>query len=147
MTSTVYPTHVIDLSFGKGLAATHDLDTGVVVEKFVGEIKSYTDVPAEEKIYALWVDYPDKYLIPQPNARYANHSCDPNSTINKNKEIVTLRPIKAGEQITFVYNVAEEDGYWDPLWTFQCFCGSANCMKTVSCYVDKNHKPFNSEKK
>jgi len=142
----MFPSHVIELPFGKGLAASKDLEAGVVVQRFEGEIvNSYDLVPKEEKIYALWFDYPDKWMIYHSDARYANHSCSPNSTLVRNasgSDMVTIKPVKAGEQITFTYNVTTEDGFWDPLWTFDCFCGSDNCMKRVESYVDKNHKKF-----
>jgi len=138
-----FPSKVIKLSVGRGLAASKDVEAGVVIQKFGGPIvHSYAEVPAEEKTYALWYGYPDTWLIPKTNSRYINHSCDPNCTVNEKKEIVTTRPVKDGEQFSFAYNVTYEDGFWDPLWSFDCFCGTSKCMGRVECYVDVSYKPF-----
>jgi len=143
-----YPSHVIQLKFGKGLAASRDLGSGVVVEKFIGYAVPYAEVPEGEKIYVLWVAHPEQYLIATSgNAKYANHSCDPNSRLNEQHEIVTIKPLKAGEEILFSYNSSTEDGFWDPAWDFECFCGSSNCQKLVNGYIDKNNnnKPFKNK--
>ncbi len=82
-------------------------------------------------------------MLPQSDARYANRkwkvcnvidSCDPNSMINENLEIVTMKVVKEGEQITFCYNIGEETDEWDPIWSFECFCGSKNCQKQIDRY-------------
>jgi SET domain-containing protein len=58
-------------------------------------------------------------------ARYVNHSCDPNCTVEHATEtlwIVALKPIRAGEELSCNY------GYDAREYTrFPCRCGAAIC--------------------
>lgn len=58
--------------------------------------------------------------------RYMNHHCEP-STVIRDREVIALRDIAAGEGVTFDYNTTEYD-MADP---FSCHCGSAHCVGTV----------------
>jgi len=58
----------------------------------------------------------------------ANHSCDPNCFFDTTSmNFVTLKRIKVGEEFTFFYPSAE----WDMDQSFQCNCGTANCIGTI----------------
>ncbi|KAJ3044530.1 hypothetical protein HDV00_001957 [Rhizophlyctis rosea] len=101
-------------------------------------VVEYNDLSDYDKTYVLnfqpkgtdeW-----KWLLPTSNARYANHSCDPNSYISPTQELITRRPIKANEQITFVYNNGDESEWWDPVWNFDCACGAENCQGAIDRY-------------
>ena len=49
----------------------------------------------------------------------ANHSCDPNSFFDTTKrQLVCIKPIKKGDEITFFYPSAE----WDMDRPFECIC-------------------------
>jgi hypothetical protein len=50
--------------------------------------------------------------------RFLNHSCDPNSAL-VGREIVALRTIAEGEEVTFNYNTTE----YDMASPFRCHCG------------------------
>jgi SET domain len=66
-----------------------------------------------------------------------NHSCVPTAFFDtKNKQLVCIKPIKKGEEITFFYPSAE----WEMDQSFICNCGSANCIKTIkgAKYLPKN---------
>jgi hypothetical protein len=57
-----------------------------------------------------------------------NHSCDPNSFFDTtNKRLIALKPIAAGEEITFFYPSAE----WDMDQIFQCLCNCSNCLGII----------------
>ena len=57
-----------------------------------------------------------------------NHSCDPNSFFDTtNKQLVALKNIAKGEEITFFYPSAE----WDMDQIFQCDCGCPNCLGVI----------------
>ncbi|KAF9186901.1 hypothetical protein BGZ51_001691 [Haplosporangium sp. Z 767] len=133
-----YPSKTIDVPFGKGLAATQDCPVGTVMEKFDGELVEYSELGLEDIIYVLNVlrDNEWKWVLASTPAIYANHSCMPNSVVNDKQEIVAIRPIKAGEHISFLYNFSatEEDSKWDPLWTFECKCGAKKCQGIVNSY-------------
>jgi hypothetical protein len=58
----------------------------------------------------------------------ANHSCDPNCFFDTTSmEFVTLRAIKAGEELKFFYPSAE----WDMDQAFPCNCGSPDCVGMI----------------
>jgi len=139
-----YPAEVGINGCGQCYNATRDITPGTVVERFVGPKVKYEDVPEEEIIYVA-CNGSDLWIIPETNARYINHSCDPNCTINDRAEVVAIRPIKAGEEITFDYvTLSEEEWgngsgfhFWDPRWTFECQCGAEHCYGLIDRYFVK----------
>jgi len=134
--STIEQTHL-----GKGLVATRDLNAGEIVEQFVGSVMRFADIPEEEVPFVMWAG-PDRWIIPQGNSRYINHSCDPNCGLTTKREVITRRPVKKGESLCISYNVSTEEGDWHPKWTFQCYCGVYFCQGLVDRYVDINRRPF-----
>jgi hypothetical protein len=58
--------------------------------------------------------------------QFTNHSCEPN-TLLSGRSLVALRPIRAGEEVTFNYNTTEY-ALAEP---FACHCGSPGCAKTI----------------
>ncbi|WP_366524565.1 SET domain-containing protein-lysine N-methyltransferase [Nannocystis sp.] len=60
---------------------------------------------------------------------YLNHSCDPNCALVFDRlELVALRPLVAGEELSFNYLSSE----WDMAAPFRCGCGAAGCMRSIS---------------
>ena len=60
---------------------------------------------------------------------FFNHCCDPNcesEEIDGHIYISTLRPIQAGEELTYEYNLYDSDDDDQ-----DCYCGTANCRKTM----------------
>ncbi|MEY5032012.1 MAG: Phosphoribosylformylglycinamidine synthase [Planctomycetota bacterium] len=58
--------------------------------------------------------------------RFLNHSCDPSAAV-QSRSLIALRPIAAGEQITFDYTTTE-GSMAEP---FTCLCGASGCVGTV----------------
>jgi SET domain-containing protein len=78
-------------------------------------------VQVEEDLYLASV-------IPDDDADYINHSCDPNAGLNGQIVIVALRDIAPGEEICFDYAMSDSSAYDE----FQCECGAATCRGRVS---------------
>jgi D-alanine-D-alanine ligase len=76
--------------------------------------------PLSEEVFILWDRDPGAWA-PQ------NHSCDPN-TRYRGLDVVALRDIAAGEELTFDY----ADCYNEAITPFACKCGSANCRGWVA---------------
>ncbi|MFA5126296.1 MAG: SET domain-containing protein-lysine N-methyltransferase [archaeon] len=136
-----YPSKVINISYGKALIATKNLLSGTIVETFKGKIMTYEKVPIEMIRYAIHIGdgKKNKWLVSKTNAIYANHSCNPNCSIDDNLNIVTIKKIKKGKELTYSYNLLEEneqesDFVWDKRWNFECKCGSKNCQKNIDRY-------------
>ena len=138
-----YPTRVSNNECGTSLVATQDIAVGTVVERFVGKIVKYNEVPLEEIRYVA--GHGDEWTIPLTNARHINHCCDPNCKFNDKSEVIAIRPIKAGEEISIDYiavsweefNRNPQDFWWDPRWSFECLCGKPNCYKHIDHYEIK----------
>jgi hypothetical protein len=68
-----------------------------------------------------------RVVLMQPQERFINHSCDPNSdirTIAGDRYVVALRPIRPGDEVMYDYCVnGDGDTAWD------CSCGSPACRK------------------
>jgi len=132
---------VLPLPYGVGLFAITDLPKGIIVETFRGEIKQYDQIPTELKRYALDMsvnDNEDKWMLVTSDAGLANHSCNPNCKIDADKNIVTIKEVKQGEELTYSYNrigKGFEKYEWKQEWSFECKCGSNNCQKVINKYI------------
>jgi SET domain len=71
----------------------------------------------------------NKHIILEPSfLECINHSCEPNAFFDTSKkELICIKPIAIGEEITFFYPSAE----WDMDQAFECYCGSSNCIGFV----------------
>jgi SET domain-containing protein len=64
---------------------------------------------------------------PEPNDCF-NHSCDPNLGLSGQIVLISMREIRAGEELTFDY--AMTDG--EPYDEFECHCGTRQCRRLVT---------------
>jgi hypothetical protein len=80
----------------------------------------------------------NKHIMIEPEfLQCINHSCDPNVFFDTTAmKVITLKPIKRGEELTWFYPSAE----WEMAQPFQCFCGSPNCLGEIkgAAYLAKN---------
>ena len=78
------------------------------------------------------------YLDLEETARTFNHSCGPNAYVQKKNELVALRTIHAGEEITYDYSTTMNDNKQKinaagrRLWKCKCYCGSKNCRGIIN---------------
>ena len=136
-----FPSRLSDNSFGKSVVATEDLPPGARVERFRGEARRYEDLPEEEIIYVISFE-PARWIIPEPNARFLNHSCDPSCRFLPDGDVLTTRGVEAGGELTIPYDYADradveanpDHYFWDERWTFECRCGSDHCRGVIDRY-------------
>jgi hypothetical protein len=69
---------------------------------------------------------------------YLNHSCNPNCGII-GKDIVSIRNIKKGEEITIDYSTTNNDFKWK----MNCKCNQKNCRKKIESVQFLSKKLFN----
>jgi hypothetical protein len=58
---------------------------------------------------------------------YSNHSCDANLGVRGEIIFVTMRSIRAGEELTYDWAMTDDDNY-----CLECNCGAPNCRKTMT---------------
>lgn len=128
---------------GRGLIAGETIEEGAVVERLEGRAISYNKIPEADIRNAFEID-DDRWMVPQSNARFINHSCDPNCYISNNLDVLTLRKVHAGEELTIMYNEVTIEKYmktgavvpeWDPRRTFDCFCSVPKCIGRIDRYI------------
>lgn len=56
-----------------------------------------------------------------------NHSCEPNCGMRNATQVMTLRGITSGEELTFDYAMSDASNYDE----FECACGAASCRGMV----------------
>jgi uncharacterized protein len=112
---------------GYGVVATRDFAEGEVLADVEG-IPWNAEIEDRDDRYSLWLDG-EWYLDMVDQTRWINHSCEPNSEIEGNvaqdgrphwARVVALRPIRAGEEITYDYAFTADLA--EP-----CSCGAATC--------------------
>ena len=80
----------------------------------------------------------EQYLDLDEISRTFNHSCSPNSFIRGKSELVAMRDIKKGEEITYDYSTTMNDNEEKiktagrELWTCECNCGSKSCRGMIN---------------
>ena len=110
-------------SGAKSLHAKQSFQPGDVLAKFYPEAilphATYLTIQLDDKEH---ISILPEYL------RYTNHSCSPNIFFNTaTLEVVCLKPVQPGEEMTFFYPSSE----WDMAQPFDCCCGSASCLGTI----------------
>lgn len=75
----------------------------------------------------------DLYIQLKELPRTFNHSCNPNAFIRKKNELIALKNIKKGEEITYDYSTTMNDDEIkvEGFWKAKCKCGSDNCRGII----------------
>lgn len=116
----------------KGLFASAKIKKDEIVAVFDGPIydidfEDWTDELVEHCIQFEKT----KWRYSTGIARLSNHSCNPNCGIKNLFEIVTMRDITPGEELTWDYEMSEENVTG---WSMKCKCGEKKCRKKISKY-------------
>lgn len=117
---------------GRGLIATQPIVSGEVVAAFGGKVldeASFRALPPRLHRLGLQIDE-HLYLVSavEGPADWLNHGCDPNLGFRGQIVLVAMRPIGAGEVLSFDY--AMSDG--SPYDEFRCHCGSSRCRRWIT---------------
>jgi len=132
---------------GTGVFATSNISKNTKIIQYIGEkitkaegdhrsaerIKNFLNKKNEGSVYIFELN--KKYDIdgsPLYNqARYINHSCNPNcevDIINNEIWITSIKNIKKGDELSYDYGyVFDVDDYQDHI----CKCGSSNCIDYI----------------
>ena len=118
-----------------GVYTTTDIKEGAHVVEYTGPriSKDEGDEKYDNKDGTYLFGLDDGRIIDGHGiAAFINHCCDPNcetDEINGRVWIIALRDIKAGEELTYDYNLFDGDED-DPSI---CHCGAKSCRGTMYC--------------
>ena len=122
---------------GLGVFAKKKYIAGETILPVTGKlITCYLDDDIDEKTRDNTFRFDEeRYVSPDGDAQYVNHSCEPNSkVVKKNRKlfIVAIRTIEKEEEIVFDYStiLAQND-----IWNMKCNCGSDICRGTVKRFM------------
>ncbi len=144
---------------GLGVFATKRIPKGTRIIEYLGERVSHAEADRryEEKdandshTFLFIVD--SKTVIDAGvdgnDARFFNHSCDPNceSTVEKRRVYIeSIRDVEAGDELTYDYQIQREDDDPDNIdEVFACRCGFVQCRGTMLWPTER--KPRRARKK
>jgi SET domain-containing protein len=121
---------------GLGVFTTSTIKKGDVVKILDGEIITFDE--CIERIKAGTEDQSDSLQVGfeldmdlDEISRSINHSCNPNACMRKISELVALKDISKGEEITYDYSATIGPNIPKNLWTMNCNCGATNCRKII----------------
>src|ERR1700744_5580178 len=130
---------------GRGVFATRAIKKGERIIEYLGERVSHKEADRRYELkdendshtFLFIVD--SKTVIDAGtsgnDARFFNHSCDPNceSVVEKRRVFIeALRAIEAGEEMTYDYQIyRDHDDPENIDEVFACRCGFANCRGTM----------------
>lgn len=92
------------------------------------------------QVYDGFYSVPDLNYLPM--SWFSNHSCDPNMGFNKKGDLVLIKNVKAGEELTQDYGFSVTD----PKYKMRCRCGSKNCRKIITGNDWKDPEYFKKNK-
>ena len=114
--------------FGKGIFATRELPAGTFLIQVSGEKMNFEETVAlgNRESHSMQIGLRE-YILVEPPFLFSNHSCDPNCGINEDLQMVTIKPVHKGEELTWDYSTSMLERHW----TMKCHCGTAVCRKEV----------------
>ncbi|XP_028116599.1 histone-lysine N-methyltransferase ASHH3 isoform X2 [Camellia sinensis] len=138
---------------GSGIVADEDIKRGEFVIEYVGEV--IDDKTCEERLWKMKHRGETNFYLCEINrdmvidatykgnkSRYINHSCCPNTEMQKwiidgetRIGIFATRDIKMGENLTYDYQFVQFGADQD------CYCGAAGCRQTLGVKPSKPKVP------
>ncbi|MEO3690246.1 SET domain-containing protein [Roseateles paludis] len=131
---------------GKGVYAVAPIEAGTKIIEYTGERISWQEAqdrhphdpahPNHTFYFSLDSGEVIDALYGGNNARWINHSCEPNCEAEETDAgrvyIRALRDIEPGEELFYDYGLVLDERYTAKLKKeFACFCGTATCRGTL----------------
>ena len=130
---------------GLGAFATRPIPASVRLVEYAGERLTpaeadarYPDVDGERHhtfLFAIDDDVVIDAAFGGNEARFINHSCDPNcesDEVDGRIFIKALRNIKAGDELNYDYGLILDEPYTRKIKAeYPCWCGARNCRGTL----------------
>ena len=125
---------------GRGVYATGFIPKGTRIIEYTGQRVSWKDAPDNKNTSHTFNFGLDNGEVINPEiggneARWLNHSCDPNcESIEEDNRIFiyAMRDIEPGEELSYDYAmVIDEPITKASKKEYECLCGSSNCRGTM----------------
>lgn len=133
---------------GLGIFVVENIKKGEKLSSFDGRVYSSRSILWNEDLYNHCIQFEKKkWRDSKGIARLLNRSCEPNCGVKNFFDVVAMRDIKKGEEITWDYEMTEDH----PYWRMKCTCGTKSCRKVIGAYSNmpdatrKKYKGFISE--
>ena len=146
---------------GLGVFAARRIPKGTRIIEYVGERVShdeadrrYEEKDADDSHTFLFIVDSKTVIdagVDGNDARFFNHSCDPNceSTVAKRRVYIeAIRDIEPGAELTYDYQIQREDDDPDNIdEVFACRCGFPQCRGTMLWPTERRPKRTKAKKK
>lgn len=120
---------VLETVNGKGVFATKDIPPQTILMRVTGDVLDFASTKhlGKYESYTLQIEM-DKYILTNPPFRYVNHCCLPNTALDADLFLYSIKAIKAGEQICWDYSTS----MLERSWTMKCSCGAPHCRGLIT---------------
>ena len=139
---------------GNGVFAARLIEAGERIVEYEGERIAWDLAQARHEAQGLPVNYTLFFTLEDGNvidggsngndARFINHSCDPNCEAYEEDGRVfihALRDIEPGEELSYNYALVYEERHTPAIKkAFACRCGAANCTGVMLAPKKKSKK-------
>jgi len=130
---------------GRGVFATRRIEKGERIIEYLGERVSHEEADRRYELKEDNDSHTFLFIVDSKTvidagvdgneARFFNHSCNPNceSVVEKRRVYIeAIRAIEPGEEMTYDYQIYKEEGDPENIdEVFACRCGFANCRGTM----------------
>lgn len=122
--------------YGVGAFAGEDVKKGKTIKIFDGEVISFAETEKrikegnENRTDTLQVGL-ELDMDLNEESRSFNHSCEPNAGFKGISELIAIRDIAKGEEITYDYSTTVGPNVPASLWEMPCTCEADNCRKII----------------
>lgn len=128
---------------GSGVFARQDIACGTAMHRMGGREVSRLRCVAGIIAGTIRKDDPlsvsaTTYLVLDEQSVAFNHSCNPNAVVNRDWDMVAIRDIARGEEITFDYSLTVPVSLLTRPWSMECKCGAPNCRKRLGTIASLN---------
>jgi hypothetical protein len=118
---------------GFGSFAISPIPTGTIVATFGGTIVNrinFDTYPLEQRSRSIQIEVDQFVLGPELRepGDSINHSCLPNCGMHNATQLIAMREIALGEELTYDYATSDASDYDE----FECACGSENCRVRIT---------------
>jgi hypothetical protein len=116
-----------------GTFAIAPITAGTIVVTFGGAQMNrgtFDKHPVERRMRSLQIELESFLLGPEERqlGDAVNHSCDPNCGMGNATQLVAMREIATGEEITFDYAMSDASNYDE----FSCICATSLCRHSIT---------------